>query len=265
MKNKIIFMISAALLLTSLSAFAEDTISSKTINIKNTSVNNNIKNSLQNAYAENQAKESDPQEEIKAICKDNKYCLENASILSMLGFNSEELIYELKNIQDHKQKLYDMKYSISTDAELYFGFITFEIPTLTKITEFNKMKEYIIDMPATPTSFIFILKKIKNTAKSQEEIKFVNSLIEKYAGKLFPQNFEEIDGIDFVNFLESNEPYCPKNLNANNYGFDNLCFLPLPFGEVDNIQIKQGSSKNLFKRNYNIKMSKERIGNKRKK
>ena len=50
MKNKVIFMLSATLLLTTLSAFAEENLFLNTIKKNNPSVNSNIKTSLQKAY-----------------------------------------------------------------------------------------------------------------------------------------------------------------------------------------------------------------------
>ena len=260
MKNKIIMLLSAALVLTSISAFAKEITSQKTNIMNKTSVNEAVKNSLQKAYEENKAKESNPEDEIKEICKNDKYCIEYAAILPMLGFKSDELIYELRDIKDYKQELYNLKYSLSTNSELYYGFLFFDSLRIYAMTEFDQMKESIIDMPMTPVFFVGILKKMKSATKSEKDKKFLDSLLKKYTGKLFPQNFEEIDITAFSDFIKSNAPFCPKDLNVNDYGFDSLCFLPYPLvinnPQGESIEIKQGSGKNVFKNMGNQELKK---------
>ena len=239
MKNKIIFLLSAALLLTSLSAFAEKMTSQKTTIMNNTSVNSNIKTSLQNVYEENKAKEASPEDKIKEICKNDKYCLEAGSFFlfiindmlekddpndlleNMLG----EMLESLKGVKNYKQRLYDIEY-ISSLISLRHYLLDFEARKLEKLTKFDEIKEYILDMPMTYHSFIKAVKKMKETASSKKELDFVDSFMNKYTGKLFPQNYEIFREEDLLELIKNSNPFCPHVLIVDNYGYDNLCTLP---------------------------------------
>ena len=236
MKNKIILLLSLAFLLTSLNAFAKKMTSQKT-----TIMDEEIKTFLQNAYEENKTRESTPEAEIKAICKDDKYCLEYAEFIAFpeewkdLPYDDtfENLVEVLKNdvIKKPKQELYNLKYKSSTNHFVLAKatLIEFEASKLKKLTTFDEIKEYVLDMPLTYSSFISALKKMKTTARSKEELDFVDSFIKKYSGKLFRQDYENFKEADFVESIKSSNPFCPESLIVDNYGYDNLCILPFPF------------------------------------
>ena len=234
MKNKIIMLLSAALLLTSISAFAKEITSQKTDIMNKPSVNEAVKNSLQKAYEENKAKGSNPEEEIKKICKNDKYCIEAGTfflfVIDSIGVDgsdvlSEEVLESLKDVKNYKQSLYLVKYTSSINSLRHY-LIDFEASKLEKLTEFDEIKAYILDMPMPYSSFIKALNKMKATASSKKELDFVDSFMNKYTGKLFPQNYEKFKEEDVLELIKSSNPFCPGNLIVDNYGYDNLCILP---------------------------------------
>ena len=243
MKNKIIMLLSAALLLTSLSAFAEATISSQTIDIKNASVNKDIKNSLQNAYDENQAKESDDIEKIKSVCKNNQYCTTSALMMLRNGIALDKVLSDLRNVKDHKQNLYLVKRDSKNDSLLFT-----EIQQIMLISKpkkisskntsmfkelknavsspFNELKNYMMDVPLCSYSFALGFKKLKGNAESSKELKFIDSFVKKYPN---PENPIKEDGTFTNEGPEYNVPVCPEkseNLDMSKYGYDNLCVIP---------------------------------------
>lgn len=239
MKNKIILMLSAALVLTSISAFAEKITAQKTNIMNKPSVNEAVKNSLQKAYEENKAKESNPEDEIKKICKNDKYCIEYAEFLAYPNKlkdlpkdeDFEIFLDEIYTVRyDPKQELYDQKYeaSLSSLASLT-NLIKFEESKLEKLTKFDEIKEYILDMPLPFASLIKALKKMKAIASSQKELDFVDAFIKKYTGKLFPKDYEKFDEAAVVEMIKSSNPFCPESLKIDYYDYDNLCILGFPF------------------------------------
>ena len=191
---------------------------------------------MQKAYEESKSNESDPEDEIKKICKNDKYCLEAGAfflfILNTMEVDApndllEDMLEALKTTKNYKQTLYALKYHSSLNNLRHY-LIDFEASKLEKLTKFDEIKAYILDMPLTYTSFIKALKKMKAAANSQKELDFVDSFINKYTGKFFPQDYEKFDEAALAKMIKSSNSFCPKSLIVDNYGYNNLCILPFP-------------------------------------
>ncbi len=222
MKNKIMFLIFAALLFTSINTFAQ--VNEDVLNDFNEKVNQvkqyteEERRKANEEYAKELAKpwtthtlqegytrpQYDPytppppypEDVVSNICGEDKYCLEIATIWDYTGVPFEEASTKLKNIKDYKLFLYRMKYSK----------IVYDIETDKSglIRSVKDAKDFLMDMPTDETNLRMALyRAIKYYKGTQEERDFIASIIP----------------------VLENLKFCPKNLKVSNYGLHNFCII----------------------------------------
>ena len=219
MKNKIILLVSLALLLGTINAFAQ-------VNNQNFDNNmNQLEQELQDRkkaneeYAKELAKpwtthtlqegytrpQHDPyippppypEDVVSDICGEDKYCLEIATIWDYTGVPFEEASVKLQNIKNYKLTLYKMKYS-----EIVFDIETDKSGLIRSVKD---AEDFLMDMPTNEMNLSRAL----------------NRIIKYYKGT--PEERDFI--MDIIPVLE-NLKFCPKNLDVNNYGLHNFCIIP---------------------------------------
>lgn len=222
MRNKIMFLISAVLLLTAVSAFAQ--VNEDVLNDFNEKVNQAKQNSeeerrkaneeyakelakpwtehtLQEGYTRPQYDPYTPpppypEDVVSNICGEDKYCLEIATIWDYTGVPFEEASINLKNIKDYKLFLYKMKYS-----EIVFDIETDKSGLIRSVKD---VEDFLMDMPTNETNLRIALNKaIKYYKNTPEERDFIISIIP----------------------VLENLKFCQKNLDVNNYGLHNFCII----------------------------------------
>lgn len=248
MKNKIIMMISAALLLTSLSAFAQVDSTSKvdsivTIKLMDDATYEKLKANLAHAqeFAANPIerkvwhgfpyKAGGPSlekplfsnEEITSLCGDNQYCKWNIILLetSYATFKKGQIIDYIKRVKDYKQALYT---NIQKDP-WGIGLGNVEREQRKVLNSFKAIQEATSDFPTTQFELIDRIKKlIKYYNGTKEQKDFIKELI---------------TAID-VDAIKS----CSKYLdNVNNYSLKSFCLLdwynnsyPFPIKELKELK-----------------------------
>ena len=162
MKNKIMLLISAALLLTITSAYAKD---AKTDN-QNTQVKNAISATMQENDLNNltntiqDLKQTAEKDQLKNFvteyCKEDKYCLDIVKLLEPKNKKELSEIFEIPELsKDYKQALYQIKMSLVLTSYLAKNkVILFEAEKMTEMADNNEnLMDFITDMPLTEEMF----------------------------------------------------------------------------------------------------------------
>jgi len=205
MKNKIMLLISAALLFTITSAYAKET---KTEN-QNTQVKNAISATMQekdlkdltNTIQElkQNAEKDKLNNPITEYCKGDKYCLDIIKLLEPQNKKELAEIFEIPELsKDYKQALYQIKVSLVLTSFLAkHKVILFEAEKMKDMAENNEnLMDFITDMPLTEEMFV-----IMRAAELEDTAEFMKTLPEQI-------------------------PYCnDMNLDMHNYNKDNLCVI----------------------------------------
>ena len=205
MKNKIMLLISAALLLTITSAYAKD---AKTDN-QNTQVKNAISATMQENDLNNltntiqDLKQTAEKNQLKNFvteyCKEDKYCLDIVKLLEPKNKKELSEIFEIPELsKDYKQALYQIKMSLVLTSYLAKNkVILFEAEKMKEMAENNEnLMDFITDMPLTEEMFA-----IMRIAEVEDTAEFMSTLPEKM-------------------------PYCnDMNLDMHKYNKDNMCVI----------------------------------------
>lgn len=205
MKNKIMLLISTALLLAITSAYAKD---AKTDN-QNTQVKNAISatmqekdlNNLTNAIQDlkQSAEKKQLNNFVTEYCKEDKYCLDIVKLLEPKNKKELAAIFEIPELsKDYKQALYQIKMSLVLTSYLAKNkVILFEAEKMKEMAENNEnLMDFITDMPLTEEMFVIMrVAEIEDTA-------------------------------EFMSTLPEQMPYCnDMNLDMHKYNKDNLCVI----------------------------------------
>lgn len=205
MKNKIMLLISAALLLTITSAYAKD---AKTEN-QNTQVKNAISATMQENDLNNltntiqDLKQTAEKNQLKNFvteyCKEDKYCLDIVKLLEPKNKKELAEIFEIPELsKDYKQALYQIKMSLVLTSYLAKNkVILFEAEKMREMADNNEnLMDFITDMPLTEEMFA-----IMRIAEVEDTAEFMSTLPEKM-------------------------PYCnDMNLDMHKYNKDNMCVI----------------------------------------
>ena len=205
MKNKIMMLISAALLLTITSAYAKD---AKTEN-QNTQVKNAISATMQENDLNNltntiqDLKQTAEKNQLKNFvteyCKEDKYCLDIVKLLEPKNKKELAEIFEIPELsKDYKQALYQIKMSLVLTSYLAKNkVILFEAEKMREMADNNEnLMDFITDMPLTEEMFA-----IMRIAEVEDTAEFMSTLPEKM-------------------------PYCnDMNLDMHKYNKDNMCVI----------------------------------------
>ena len=205
MKNKIMLLISAALLLTITSAYAKD---AKTEN-QNTQVKNTISATMQENDLNNltntiqDLKQTAEKNQLKNFvteyCKEDKYCLDIVKLLEPKNKKELAEIFEIPELsKDYKQALYQIKMSLVLTSYLAKNkVILFEAEKMREMADNNEnLMDFITDMPLTEEMFA-----IMRIAEVEDTAEFMSTLPEKM-------------------------PYCnDMNLDMHKYNKDNMCVI----------------------------------------
>lgn len=239
MRNKIMFLISAVLLLTAVSAFAQvnqefndfqkqsqasfDSFLNDAQNQFNDFAGqiNNAKQEQENIIKDAQEKTARQDEEFMKnykeenpstttdsepvyynICNGDKYCKTYGDILHKSNVPLEKIVSLIKNNTNHKVALYKLKYMYKNGALGVLRIV--EQAEIEKLSSFEQVKDYILDMPLIDYSLSFAVNRLEKYYQgTKEEKTFVKS---------------------FIKVLEKTET-CPVNLDIENYGLNNFCTL----------------------------------------
>ena len=195
MKNKIIFLIFATLLLTAVSALANDNIKKIKKEISNPYLNE-LKQEINNFIAK-----ENPQSLIDSTCNGDKYCLKHFELLTEAKVPIERITQLLQNQTNHKQFLYNSKYVFAFGYGLNIILSRVETREIEKLSSCKELKAYIADMPITKMALI----------------PFAAKYLEKC----------NIDGgykDPIINLMDS-EIFCEPELDMAQYNINNLCSL----------------------------------------
>ena len=200
MKNKIIFLISVALLFTAVSAFANDTTEKIKKEIMNPSLQD-FKHTLNSLITTQQKSKQDI---MNSICNENKYCLKHFELLTEAKVPVERITQLLQNKKNHKQLLYNSKYIFAAGYGLNIILSRVETREIKKLSSCKELKAYIADMPITKRSLLpFSIKYLEKC------------------------NIDDGYKDPVINLMD-NKIFCHPKLDITLYNIKNLCSLFSP-------------------------------------
>lgn len=215
MKNKIIMMISAALLLTTLSAYAQI----QAPNAKGQIMQQDSAN-LGKALEQEKIKQTAncPENDTVCVCGENKYCKDYILLLQNYNTPWEKIVKNTKNIKDFKTALYQKKYEmvnkIGTDKAIK-AVLVLEVWQLKNALDLEKdttkaITNYLADMPVTFDTLSSLEFITSVTAARKDTVKHPVS---------------EQKAISQLMVAFKKATLCPADLNVNNYNLDKLCVI----------------------------------------
>lgn len=144
-----------------------------------------------------------PENDFDCVCGDNKYCKTHAQLLQRFNVSWDNIVNGLKDKDNQKKALYKDKYFATTPyAEAQVKAL--EQKEIAKLSSFNEVKNYVLDMPVKEDSLQNIARKLDNYYQgTKEEKAFLKS---------------------FIKVLDKSEA-CPKDLDLETFGLENFCFL----------------------------------------
>ena len=212
MKNKIIMMLSAAFLLTTLSAYAQVNTYAAKERIKkqdSTGFIQALEQERQKKEAKNH-KITCPENDLKCVCKEDTYCKDYVLLSSISDIPWETIVENTKDITDYKTALYQKKYNIvhniGTDRAkiIVLVFETYKLFN-TQYSDFQSYLNALTDIPLMKASIITLLVDQETNLK-----------------KLSDKEKEELQNF---NKMVENAPVCSPNLNVKKYNIKNFCVL----------------------------------------
>ena len=157
---------------------------------------------MNNYKAETPSTTTDPKQVYYELCNGDKYCKTYGDILHKSNVPLEKIVSLIKNTTNYKVALYKLKYMYRNGALGVLRIV--EQSEIEKLSSFEQVKDYILDMPLIDYSLSFAVNRLEKYYQgTKEEKSFVKS---------------------FIKILEKTET-CPVNLDIENYGLDNFCTL----------------------------------------
>ena len=147
-----------------------------------------------------------PENDFDCVCGNDKYCKTHAQLLQKVNIAWDQIINALKDKKGQKQALYKSKYVLTTpyaDAQV----IALEQKEIAKLSSFNEVKNYALDMPVKEETLKSVARKLDNYCQgTKEEKTFIKS---------------------FIKALDKSEA-CPYDLDVETFGLENFCFISRP-------------------------------------
>lgn len=147
-----------------------------------------------------------PENDFDCVCGNDKYCKTHAQLLQKVNIAWDQIINALKDKKGQKQALYKSKYVLTTpyaDAQV----IALEQKEIAKLSSFNEVKNYALDMPVKEETLKSVARKLDNYYQgTKEEKTFIKS---------------------FIKALDKSEA-CPYDLDVETFGLENFCFISRP-------------------------------------
>ena len=215
MKFKMMMLISAALLITSVSAYAEGAKNTKEQTLTKASLSEFFtqQNSKELASILNEVKQEKEQsttnETPAQYCKGNQYCLDilllfNIFAKEKITLDKFKTLLSAPNLsKDYKQALYQIKFSFSIGSmETYKTVLVFETLKISNMVDktnaIEPLLKFMKDIPVTDKTF----SSVKKTMSGYPEI------------------------VNFIKTLPQNIPVCTSlDLDMHKYNKDNFCVL----------------------------------------
>ncbi len=143
-----------------------------------------------------------------SVCGEDEYCKTHAQLLQKLNKSRNEIVNSLKDKQGQKQALYKSKYMLTTPSTEP-KVTSLERQEIENLSSFDEVKDYVLDMPVKQSSLLRIARKLDSFyQRTKEEKAFIKA---------------------FIKALDKSEA-CPYNLDVENFGLENFCFLSRPDG-----------------------------------
>ena len=216
MKNYLKLIVPAMLLLIATSAFAQ-------------------KINLDREYEKFEKAKANVLASVNNICKGNKYCKDYAVLLAKTLPSMKEVNNQLRNEQDYKQALYDLKYTMAQDEKngMYVEFL--EADQIVRLSTFTEAKNYLTDMPLTKRLHEHVVFAILLASeKSDEAFNVIKQMVEQlYKEDLNNYVLDQKQAylaLMYDAIKEGKIEQCPENVNVKEYWQDGkLCYISNKF------------------------------------